>query len=503
VLREWWAQASPERQGGPSLKAAVEKIRTFASFLGDEVVLALAGSDDRPGSGGPVVLAQVRRPGLREALEQELAGVAAQAGHRPVVRFLGEDDALDLTEKADLFVLLRRDVVVVTPNREILRAVAARLAGEGPGLDGTPFGARIAQAYAHGTGILFAANLERMTAASLRQAQQHDPQHAASLQRSGMDGLRYLLFERRSPTGEEAQTQAVLAFSGKRRGIPSWIAAPAPMGALDFVSPSAQAAAAFVFKSPSLVLDDIVAVATTGHPDARQRLDELEAKLGFRLREDMAETLGGEFVVALDGPLLPTPSWKLVLEVYDPVRLQESLQILLSRANEEAHRAGRPELRLSSEQVGERVYHAIHGGQQPFEVHYAFVDGYLVMAPSRALVMRAAQIRESGDTLAASAQFRALFPTDRDAHVSALAYQNLGPTVGSLLESAGSLAPETRKSAEELVRDARPTLICAYGEEDSIRMAGRGSVFDLDLSQLALPMLLERATKGTREVAQP
>ena len=40
--------------------------------------------------------------------------------------------------------------------------------------------------------------------------------------------------------GEEARTEALLAFDGPPRGIASWLAAPAPMGALDFISPTAQ-----------------------------------------------------------------------------------------------------------------------------------------------------------------------------------------------------------------------------------------------------------------------
>ncbi|HEX5632475.1 MAG TPA: FecR family protein, partial [Gemmatimonadales bacterium] len=226
VLRDWWTAAAPERHGGPGLAATIEKIRTFADFLGDEVVLALASGTRHVGL--PVVLAEVRRDGLREALEQELLAHETEAGRRPVVRIVGDDDAVHLTPKADLFVLLRRNVVAVTPSREILLAVAARLEGAGPGLMGTPFGARIAQAYEHGAGILFAADLERITAASLRHAQ-GDPRQAATLRRAGLDGLRHLVFERRSASGDEVQTQAVLAFAGPRRGIPSWIAAPAPM----------------------------------------------------------------------------------------------------------------------------------------------------------------------------------------------------------------------------------------------------------------------------------
>ena len=40
---------------------------------------------------------------------------------------------------------------------------------------------------------------------------------------------------------------------------------------------------------------------------------------------DLAASLGGEFALALDGPLMPVPSWKLVSEVYDPGRFQATL----------------------------------------------------------------------------------------------------------------------------------------------------------------------------------
>jgi hypothetical protein len=262
------------------------------------------------------------------------------------------------------------------------------------------------------------------------------------------------------------------------------------MGALDFVSPSAQVAAAFVAKSPALIFDDLVSMAGAA---ASGDLASLESKLDLHLREDLAETLGGEFAVALDGPLLPTPSWKLVVEVADPARLQSSLEVLVRRANEEA-RAGGPALTLESEEAGGQTYHVLRRAGLPVEVHYAFAEGYAVAAPSRALVMRALQVRASGDTLARSSSFRALFTPDRDVNVSGLVYQNLGPIVRALLEApgAGTLSAQQRQAFDALSRDTRPTILCAYGEPSAVRVAGLGGVFDLDTTDLALPMLIER-----------
>jgi hypothetical protein len=57
---------------------------------------------------------------------------------------------------------------------------------------------------------------------------------------------------------------------------------------------------------------------------------------------------------------------------------------------------------------------------------------------------------------------------------------------------AGALTEEQRRSFDALSRDTRPTILCAYGEPSAVRVAGLGGVFDLDTTDLALPMLLER-----------
>jgi hypothetical protein len=495
VLREWWRKVDPARHGGPSLADVIDRIRSFSDFLGEEVVFA-AVDEGRLRHVVPLLVAEVIRPGLREFIEEQLAKAARQPD-RPTVRIVGEEAVAGTSAaKGALFVLLRPGLIAVATDEGTLLALDARRQSTGAGLERTPFGQRILEAYPGGVGLLFAADLGHMTATLAEQDGRQDPRQQQALHRSGLDGLRYLVLERKV-VADESQTQAVLAFAGVRRGIASWLAGPAPMGALDFVSPHAQGAAAFVFKEPALVFDDAFGLIATNDPRAREELARLESKLDLSLREDLAATLGGEFALALDGPLLPTPAWKLVVEVYDPARLQASLELLVTRANDEAASARRRGLRLDSEQVGEETYHSLRG-ELPFELHYAFADGYVVAAPSRALVMRAIRAHDSGETLGRSARFRALFPPDRDAHVSGLVYQNMGPTILSLLQAPGAsqLTGDQQRSFEALTRDARPTLVSIYGEDDGIRVAGTGGAFNLDGADLALPLLLERAMGG-------
>lgn len=489
VLREFWARADPAKDGGPSLATAIAKVRSFAGHLGDEVALAIVeGGAEGPGF-VPLMIAEVRQPGLREFIEDELARVP-EKDKGPRVHVVDGAAAYPARGKGDaLYVLVRNDVMAVSIDPAVLAALVNRIESSGPGLASTPFGEKIAAAYGDGVGLLFAADLERMTAQTAARAKDA----RETFQRTGLDSLRSFILERKA-VGAATETRALLAFQGEARGIPSWLAAPAPIGSLEFVSPTAQAVAAFVAKSPALIFDDMMAIAGGGPGHAENGLRRLEKEVDLRLRQDIAETLGSDFTVALDGPILPVPSWKLVAEVYDPGRLQSSIQTLVGRANQEAARRNHAGVTLAAEQVGSHTHYSIAGAEVPFELHWAYVDGYLVAGPSRALVMRSIQTRASGDTLARSRSFRALFPADREMNVSALAYQNFGPMLRSLADAADgvTLSDDQKRTVASLMSTARPTLAVAYGEPGGIRVSGVGGLFDLSAADLTLPALLQR-----------
>jgi ferric-dicitrate binding protein FerR (iron transport regulator) len=485
VLREWWEQAQARRKG-PSLTDVIAEVHAFGEYLGDEIVFTMAMDGTR---GAPLVVAPVQRPGL----EQFIAGELARHGHSgdSHVHVVNEQqlNALSGQREKQLLVLVRPDFVAASGDPAALQRFDTALRQGAGGFAGTPFGERIGAAYQKGVGMLFAADLQVI--AEHHAAANPSRHRELVMAQAGLADVQFLVAERKG-SGDQIQNQAELTFIGPRRGLASWLAAPAPMGALDFVSKDAGAAAAFVSKSPKDMLDDVLSIASLNNPNVEANLAKGESELKIRIHQDLADTLGGEVALALDGPVLPNPSWKIILEVYDSTRLQATLQQLVADANE--HNRDHPDKQASLEQstANGLIYYTLHfqEGARAHEVDYTFADGYMIIAPSRALVMTAVNIHRSGNSLARSAGFKALLPQDEHADVSALVYQNLAPVVAPVLEQ---LSPSQQQSFQRLAADSKPSVVCAYGEGNAIRLSSNSRFFGLDLNTVALSALLKLA----------
>ncbi len=285
------------------------------------------------------------------------------------------------------------------------------------------------------------------------------------------------MIENKTIAGEN-QSRATLSFSRDRRGMAAWLAEPAPMASLEFVSPDAFAMACFLVKDPVTIVDEVFELLqTAGNPELGQ-FGEFQSKTGLSLREDIAAPLGREFLFAVDGPILPTPAWKIVVEVDDPVHFQQTIERLVAEINARAAAEGKPGLAMSTGTSGGLNYHKIALGVLGQEADYIFTDGYMVMTASPALLLQTLQFRESRYTLAASAAFRALMPTDRRDHASGLLYQNFLPVIASLANYIPSKTPGLSEDQISGLREAAantpPTLIAVYGDADQITIAARG-----------------------------
>ncbi len=134
------------------------------------------------------------------------------------------------------------------------------------------------------------------------------------------------------------------------------------------------------------------------------------------------------------------------------------------------------------------------------EYDYTFADGYMILAPSRALLLAALQTHDNGTSLARSASFQALLPSDNHANFSAMLYQNLSPVLKPL---ASQLTSSQLALLQQLAADSKPSVFCAYGESDRIEVASSGKLLDLNPGILALSRLLQHADHGTSHTPIP
>jgi hypothetical protein len=459
----------------PNAKAAefVERMAKFSEYIGEEFVVAVVNSGGKEKEF--VGIADVHRPGLKEFLEKELKD--GEGG--PHLRVVEGDQALPASSGDTMTVAIRGQRVAFGSNAKLINEA---LAGS-TGFAATPFGQRISQAFREGTGILFGVDLQTF----IREEASH-AKDTTVLNRVGGDGVRYLIAEQKSFNGT-TQHSAVLNFAGSRHGLASWLGAPGPMGGLSYVSSRAQFAASIITKDPRQMIEEFFSFAEAHGPNARAELDRIQQLAGVDFRQDIAAALGSEATFAIDGPLLPTPSWKVIIEVNQPERLQQAITKMVTAVNAEMQRTGHTGQSLKLDQLkspqGLTLYHLSSPSAANASMYYTYRDGYLIGAPTQDLVATSIQNRDAGMRLDTSGTFRRLLPTDQNANFSAIVYQNAQESL-KLLSSA---IPENQEAARELAEKIGPTLIAAYASDDRIQVTTYGSSMDLLMQTAFAPML--------------
>lgn len=458
TLRQWWQDNFSSEEERRKVHDLIDRISDLGSHLGPEIAIAVGKSGTET---EPVLSAEVENEAaFRAALISEVERITSESGHRKIRIVESLPATATPGEEHELLLYVGSGLFVASTNPALINQVAGHVAGGNPFV-ATPFRNRVAASYQDGAGWLFSADLASLLGENQAGESEEDHHLAESL---GILDLDQFIVERRD-VEDRTETRAVLTFKQARRGIAAWLAEPAPMRALDFVSPDANAAAAFVVKNPATLLDELLAA----NPKFAAELAAAEAKEGFRLRDDVVAPLGGEFALALDGPVLPKPSWKFVAEVYDPATLQHTIELTVERLNRELSKNGKGKVTLSTETSGGRTWHTITSEDLGMSIHYAFEGGFLVAAPSRTLIERAFSGRESGATLGRSERLKNLLGTDGQINVSALMFQDLG----ALAKQGAKFIPEKALESEQAnplrsFLGQGPSAIYAYAEEDRI-----------------------------------
>src|SRR6185312_12114353 len=94
------------------------------------------------------------------------------------------------------------------------------------------------------------------------------------------------------------------------------------------------------------MMDDVFSIITATGGDAAAKRAEFQSKMNFDMRDDFAAALGGDFTLAIDGPVVPTPSWKFIAEVNDQSKLQSTIGLIVQKMNDEAAAHGQPGVTL-------------------------------------------------------------------------------------------------------------------------------------------------------------
>jgi len=481
ALREWYEEKFFPGDQGITLDEIVQKMTIFGDYLGDEIVFAVI--KETQGAEIPVVLAQVTDESLLWTMvNEEAERINSLAEGEASIFVINDPAAIEPTK--GLFILIDAGLVAVSPSVGLLKSVVE---GNSSTFPETRFYQKIAASYSEGVDWLLSVDLE-----TLGQNYVENPA-SAKLENLGLTELHDLVVQRKRNQEGIAENRAVLTYEGSEDGgIISWIADPGPIGGMEFVSPDAYLAAAFVINDPSKMVESLIQHLEQKDPAAISALEQFESEHSLSILDDIAAPLGGEIVFAVDGPLLPEPSWKVIVEVYDPKTLQHTIENLIGEVNQIVASKGGVGVELLVDTSGGMTVYSLSKTDSPVNIEYAYVNGYMIIAPDRSLIYSAKQFQEARYTLVSSPDFVKSLPQDSNVNLSAIFYQNLAPMLNAIIsgpvgESLGNISPEAGDSVKRLIGGTTPMLVTLSAEPGQLTLASGGDLesFWLNLGTLA------------------
>jgi hypothetical protein len=491
VLGEWWQT----KAGMASLFVddALAKLQQFSGYLGDELMISVSGNGTDT---SPLILAEIRKPGLQTFLQQIVRQYAGQ-GNAPVVVYTPAQLLATTKQPAHkpLMVLVRPDYMVAAADLKTLKGINTQLSRGGAGFTATPFGQRLVQAYQGSVGVLLGVNLQPVLSQIPKSGKDQ-----ATLDQSGFSDVKFLIIEGKY-SGGILTSNTDLDFSGPRHGIASWLAAPAAMGGLDFVSPNAGLAAGAVLKNPADIFDEIKTLSAN-NSEAIQGIEQAEKELKINLRQDLFSKLTGQIVAAIDGPSTSQkPAWKVILQASDPAGLQQMLKQAVAGVNASAKKGKSIDLKQHSENGLTWNVLQFDKGEKSDKIAYAVLDGYLVLAANETLLKEAAAIHRSGNSLAKSAALNELLPQGHTGAMSALLYEDLSQIYQSIMPQQPA---EMAQMLQPFLAHGRSAVISVYAEDQAIRAISKGGALNaaapLVLAAIAIPNLMRAKTEANQAV---
>ena len=478
ALRNWWRKAD---LGGPKFEDSLDKIYQVSQFLGDEIIISGAAGGSKGNDFSFLMISELKKPGLEPFLQQ-LAANLDEKKSSPLHFLKPQELAASGNEaqKGEIPILLRPDLLAISSDVATLRRLNTRIERHESAFASNQFGQRLARSYLNGGASAFVGiDMQKI----LGDLPVGAPKNQEALQRSGFGDLKYYIWEHKDVPGQPS-SQGELAFNGPRHGVASWLAPPAPLGGLDFISPKAGMVFAVALKSPARMLDDIQELSGSSGPGPLAMLDMMGQQLNINIKDDVLGKLTGEIVIEVEQPEAPhaAPSGKLVLRVNDADGLARTLSKLLEGA----------QMPVTPHREAGFTWNSmvIPSGENMTEIAYTFVDGYLVISRGSDSLKEAVRLHRSGESLAKSREFLAGLPPGHSAVASAMMYQNLAAMMGPALSQ---VPPQFAQLLPKLASGGS-TATFAYAEPASIRWASNNGTVDvgvvLVVAAVAIPNLL-------------
>jgi hypothetical protein len=492
ALKQWWDSNRTPSGGRAQFDEVVRKVAGFGQYLGDEIVASAEISAQGEPDNFLVTSTLIDPAGFQSYLGQQVQALAETGNSRLAVKVIDDPATASAVSQSTgqdagttIYTWVHGNTFGASTQLVSLQHLESGLASTGSNpFRSTSFYSDLSAVYQNGAGMVVGADLENILKGLLSQgANPTASSEVEGFKRLGLFSLKHFILETKVANGNTVGS-AVLSFNEPRQGISSWLAAPGPMGALQFISPDATVVGAFVVNDTSALVGDLTAALGTMSPSFTKDLSALQTESGVNLQQDLAAPLGGEYAFAIDGPVLPSPSWKMVVEVYDQAHLQQTLERITTGLNQWSLTQGKLGFQLNQTSVSGQPYYMLKSLDTNMEVDYTYSSGYMVAAGSLALVERALQYQATSYNLLHSQQFIAALPDDHNANFSAILYHNIGAAVGSLANtiqgSFKALSPENQQALKSFANSG-PSVAYAYAEGDHILFSttGDGGLFGL------------------------
>ena len=494
--------------------------------LGDETVAALKLVNGASGKSAiPVILSEVNAEAFRAQFESTLAKWREKSLQKnmskdpsQINKLPAEFNIVIIDEPSQalpkqLSVWLKGDLLIASVGVDIFQEIDKAIEDNGSKFMESGLYTQLVQYYDNGAKFLAGVDLQALL--DLQQnSTEVDAEAESALRLSGLANAEFLIVHNgqdssgtnsSSPNSSDVNFSAELIFNGERTGIMSLFADAAPMGSLDFFSINTVFVSAFILKSPELIIQEIKQVSGESWDSTSS-----ESEVSVEIIENLLASFGGEVAFGLDGPALPTPSWKIVLEVNDETLLQETITRMIAIANKQPSDSDNHIKIIPMEMNGHKAYQIElsvnpsindEGNNIEVSINYAYIDGYLIAAPNVAFLERAIKQYQSGIGLLSSRTFQSLLAQGGDFDVSGIAYSRIEQLLTDLTKSLPKGLSRSQQKDLRKIRgeNSQPSIFTVTGQPERLRLTHSGNFFP-DISSIMSMQSLAGILLGNEEL---